>query len=530
MPASHANIGFRELLRGDRFFYGAEVVTTRGPLTDDRPQDVVSFARGLMDDPRIGWISITDNPGGGPMLPPDWLAGKFAGRGANIVVHLTCKDTNRTGLEAAAWRFASEGVQNILALTGDYPTTGFRGLPQPNFDLDSVALISLLRAMNEGLEVPGRGGKSETLTKTDFFIGAAVSPFKRHERELMPQYYKLLRKIRAGAQWIIPQLGYDMRKFHEIKLLLAARGLTGIPIIGNVYLLTRGVAKMFNSGKLAGCVVSDKLLEHCEKYAASPDKGQSFFRELAAKQLAVFRGLGFAAGYLGGSAKLETFSRILDLAESYAADDWKEFIKEIQFSQPDEFFLFEHDPQTGLSSPGAFNPQFTASLARPVRSKEVTLSYRLSRFVHRLAFTPGKGLHGLMQRLFRRWDKKPGISGRVVYSLERTSKHLLYGCQDCGDCSLPECAYLCPRYSCSKCGRNGPCGGSADGRCELDDKECIWARVYERLKSYGESETMLDGPPAFYNGQLQRTSSWANFYLQRDHAAEKNDATTKKSE
>ena len=69
------------MLRSGRFCYGAEVVTTRGPLGDDRPQDVVGFARGLLDDPRIGWISITDNPGGGPMLPPDWLAGKFAGRG-----------------------------------------------------------------------------------------------------------------------------------------------------------------------------------------------------------------------------------------------------------------------------------------------------------------------------------------------------------------------------------------------------------------------------------------------------------------
>ncbi|MGO9111331.1 MAG: methylenetetrahydrofolate reductase C-terminal domain-containing protein [Thermoguttaceae bacterium] len=528
MSASNASIGFRDMLRSGRFCYGAEVVTTRGPLTDDRPQDVVSLARGLLVDPRIGWISITDNPGGGPMLPPDWLAGKFAGRGANVVVHLTCKDLNRAGLETAAWRYASEGFLNILALTGDFPKIGFRGLPNPVFDIDSAGLIALLRAMNEGLEVPSRSGKKETLPKTDFFIGAAVSPFKRHERELMPQYYKLLRKIRAGARWVIPQLGYDMRKFHEIKLLLASRGMVDVPVIGNVYLLTRGVANLFNSGKLAGCVVSDGLLEQCEKYAAGPDKGQSFFREMAAKQLAVFRGLGFAAGYLGGIAKLETFGRIIELAESYALDDWREFIKEIQFSQPDEFFLFQHDPETGLGSPNHFNPQFIASLARPPKSKEVSLSYRLSRFVHRLAFTPGQGLHGLMQRLFRRWDKKPGISGRVVYALERSSKHALYGCQDCGDCSLPECAYLCPRYSCSKCGRNGPCGGSSDGRCELDDKECIWARIYERLKSYGESQTMLDGPLAFYDSQLDRTSSWANFYLRRDHSAGNGDSKEKK--
>jgi methylenetetrahydrofolate reductase (NADPH) len=273
-------------------------------------------------------------------------------------------------------------------------------------------------------------------------------------------------------------------------------------------------------------VVSEALLAQCEKYAAGPDKGQAFFRELAARQLAVFRGLGFAASYLGGVANVENFAQTIDLAESYAIDDWRQFVKEIQFSQPDEFFLFEHDPQTGLASPDRFNPRFIASLARPAKSQEVTLRYRLSRFVHRLAFTRGKGLHGWMQRLFRRWDKKPGVSGRLVYSLERASKHWLYGCQECGDCSLPECAYLCPRHSCSKCGRNGPCGGSADGHCELGDKECMWARIYERLKSYGESQAMLDGPPAFHDAALQRSSSWANFYLDRDHAAETNDKKT----
>ena len=144
------------MLRSGNFGYGAEVVTTRGPLTDDRPQDVMAFARGLLEDPRIRWISVTDNPGGGPMLPPDWLAGKFAGRGAEVVVHLTCKDMNRSGLEAAAWRYASEGFNNVLALTGDYPTAGFQGLPRPVFDLDSVSLIALLRSMNEGLEILGR--------------------------------------------------------------------------------------------------------------------------------------------------------------------------------------------------------------------------------------------------------------------------------------------------------------------------------------------------------------------------------------
>ncbi len=512
------NAAFREMLASDRFYYGAEVVSSRGPQPLDSPGNLASFARDLLADPRIGWISITDNPGGGPMLPPDWFAGQVAEHRHRVVVHLTCKDLNRSGLEAAAWRYASEGIDNILALTGDYPTGGYGGLAAPVFDLDSVALIALLHAMNEGLTVPGRGGKTETLGKTDFFIGCAVSPFKRHERELLPQYFKLVRKIAAGAQWVIPQLGYDMRKFHEIKLLLEARGIN-VPIIGNVYLLTKGVAKMFNSGKLAGCVVSDELLRKAEKYAAGEDKGKQFFRELAAKQLAVFKGLGFAAGYIGGVHKAEGFGPIIDLAESYAPDDWRDFLKEIQYSQFEEFFLFEHDKFTGMSEPGRINREYLNSLKHPQKTKHVTLNYKLSRWVHRMAFTRDQALYPLLKRIFARWERKPGLLSRMAYRLEKTSKLTMYGCQDCGDCSLPDCAYLCPKKWCSKCQRNGPCGGSIDGQCELQNKECFWARAYERLKFYGESETMLERPPIFYDAKLKETSSWANTYLDRDHSA-----------
>ncbi len=522
MVPSHENMTFRDLLASGNFYYGAEVVSTRGLEPVDPPGHLASFARDLLADPRIGWISLTDNPGGGPMLPPDWLAGLMAEQRGRVVVHLTCKDMNRNGLESAAWRYASEGFDNILALTGDYPTGGFAGQASAVFDFDSVALITLLHSMNGGLSVAGRNGKLETLPKTNFYVGCAVSPFKRHERELVPQYFKLVRKIGSGAKWVIPQLGYDMRKFHEVKLLLEARGIQ-VPVIGNVYLLTKGVAKLFNSGKLAGCVVSDELLKTVEKYAAGPDKGKQFCRELAAKQLAVFKGLGFAAGYIGGIHKADGFGPIIELAESYGPDDWRDFIKEIQFSQPDEFFFFDHDTYTALSDASRISRSYLDSLKHPPKSKEVTFNYRLSRMVHRMAFTRDKALYPLLKRMFARWDKKPGFLSRMGYSLERVSKITMYGCEDCGDCSLPDCAYLCPKHYCSKCGRNGPCGGSANGRCELDDKECFWARIYERLKAYGESEHMLERPVTLYNATLKNTSSWANTFLDRDHNAAKKD-------
>lgn len=509
---------FRETITGDGFQYGGEAVTTRGIVPLGSPDKSLALAETLLGDPQIAWVSVTDNPGGAPMLPPDWLAGKMLQGAERLVLHLSCKDLNRNSLESACWRYASEGFENILALTGDYPTAGYGGMSAPVFDLDSVSLIALMRSMNEGLKVPGRRGMTDTLPSTNFFIGCCVSPFKQNERELIPQYYKLLRKIEQGAEWIIPQLGYDMRKFHEIKLLLESKGLK-TPIIGNVYLLTRFVAKLFNSGRLAGCVVSDELLEQANKYAAGEDKGRKFFRELAAKQLAVFKGLGFAAGYLGGMSKPDTFFDIIDMAESYGENDWKDFLPEICYSMPDEFFLFDHDPKTGMSNVESLNPQYVESQTRHRGSKEVTLNYRVSRLVHAMAFDRDKNLYGTVRKLFAWMEKsgKPNLAGRLSYWLEKESKHLLYGCKDCGDCSLPDCAYLCPNASCAKCGRNGPCGGSRDGRCELDDKECIWARAYERLKSYGEEEGMLEGDPIFYNAKLKNTSAWANTYLDRDH-------------
>lgn len=74
----------------------------------------------------------------------------------------------------------------------------------------------------------------------------------------------------------------------------------------------------------------------------------------------------------------------------------------------------------------------------------------------------------------------------------------------------------CPKYL-----RNGQCGGSYKGWCEVypNERQCIYVRVFSRLKKYWEEE-QLDSyhiPPA--NWDLFQTSSWYNYYLGRDHSA-----------
>ncbi|MDR2707003.1 MAG: methylenetetrahydrofolate reductase, partial [Planctomycetaceae bacterium] len=106
------------------------------------------------------------------------------------MLHLACKDYNRAGLESNLWRYASEGFNNILVLSGDLPVTGYPKLAAGVFDLDSVGLLDMITSMNHGLPVLSRRGVTERLTPTVFFPGCVVNPFKQNENELIPQYYK----------------------------------------------------------------------------------------------------------------------------------------------------------------------------------------------------------------------------------------------------------------------------------------------------------------------------------------------------
>jgi methylenetetrahydrofolate reductase (NADPH) len=134
-------------------------------------------------------------------------------------------------------------------------------------------------------------------------------------------------------------------------------------------------------------------------------------------------------------------------------------------------------------------------------------------------FDPEAPLFGLARRFYAAVERRPLAVRNVLHLAEHTAKKPLFDCQDCGDCSLAEIAYLCPESQCAKNQRNGPCGGTRDGLCEVAEKECIWARAYERLKPYGEEDAMLQGPVVFADNVLRGTSAWANTFLGRDHLA-----------
>ena len=68
---------------------------------------------------------------------------------------------------------------------------------------------------------------------------------------------------------------------------------------------------------------------------------------------------------------------------------------------------------------------------------------------------------------------------------------LEYDCGQCGECFLNRTGGICPITACSKSLVNGPCGGTKDGRCEVNpDMECGWERIYQRLKAQGRLDVL----------------------------------------
>ena len=487
------------------FVYTLELVPGRGSQGETIKQ-VLEMAQRASEGGLIHAVSITDNPGGRPALAPEAIGLEVLQFGIDPIIHFTCRDKSRNQVESTLYALDRVGLRNVLAITGDYP----EGESKPVFDLDSVQLLQLISRMNAGLEndakTPGTGTR---VPPTTLFKGCAVSPFKQLESETMTQYFKLLKKVRAGADFAITQVGYDVRKFDELLRVMQLYNID-VPVIGNVFVLSLGTARVMNRKLIPGCVVTNTLVEQLERESRQPDKGKAARLLRAAKLIAVLRGLGYSGAHIGGpNLKYEDVEGIIVTSEELAPR-WREYVQEFSLPQENGYYLFQKDEQTGLNLDV---PSIRANHGG------ITPGYVLMRFFHRVVFDLEAPLYGAARAFYKalegtRLEEHFGV-------LEHLIKFITSRCRKCGDCALSEIAFLCPHSQCPKHLLNGPCGGSSEGWCEVypGKRRCIYVKAYERLKIYGEEESLKETfvPPC--NWQLNQSSSWANYFLGKDHSA-----------
>jgi methylenetetrahydrofolate reductase (NADPH) len=223
------------------------------------------------------------------------------------------------------------------------------------------------------------------------------------------------------------------------------------------------------------------------------DGGRRARLERAARTVAVLRGLGYAGAYLGGTHDAQQIAWIIRRAEELLPQ-WETLAAELRYGDPAGFYLDTRTPtlhpRTGVV------PRL---LQRSGRLVPVTRGTWM-----------GRGLTRVLG-----WVDRSRPAAAALERVELALKKPLFGCQACGNCVLGHLEYVCPQ-TCPKQLRNGPCGGTRDGWCEVvPDQRCVWVSVYDRARAAGR----IDGlrtyvPPP--DRQLQGTSSWINYYLGRD--------------
>jgi methylenetetrahydrofolate reductase (NADPH) len=468
-----AGSALAEALAGGRFCHVVELVASG--LT--RESRVLEIAAGLARVPGVVAGSITSYAGGAIGQDPLRVGTAARARGLAPNVHLTCVSQDRHGLRKTLEDMHALGLHDVFALTGDYP----RGdaAPAPIFDLDAVQLVALIAELR-------RAGMP-------FHVAVAVSPFKYAEPDCRYQYLKLEKKVAAGAHVAITQVGWDARKFAELKRYLDERGLH-VPLLGNVYVLGPRAAARMATGQPPGCWVSPELLEIVLEESRAPDGGLAARLERAARTVAVLRGLGYAGAYIGGTHDAAHVQRIIRRAEELAPR-WQDLAGELCFGAPGGFYLDD----------------------APAPPRAPAVSTRLPRLLDALGalapVTPGTALGRVLRRASAWIDRRP-TAARLLERSELAVKRPLFGCQACGNCVLGHMEYVCPQ-TCPKQMRNGPCGGTHLGRCEVVDRPCVWVSVWERASAAGRADGLRTYiPPP--DRALQGTSSWINYFLERD--------------
>ena len=201
----------RDALTSGEFVVTAEL----GPPVDPDPEEVRRIARALA--PVVHAANVTDNQAATVKLSPLACSVWMLEEGLEPIMQLTTRDRNVMALQAdllGAWAL---GVRAVLALGGDPLRVGpYEEIATQVSDLDSLGLVRLVTAMNEGRLAAG-----EPLSRhTDFIVAAAANP-------LVDTVERLEQKAAAGLHFFQTNIVYDVPRFAEWFGPVVASGLPG---------------------------------------------------------------------------------------------------------------------------------------------------------------------------------------------------------------------------------------------------------------------------------------------------------------
>lgn len=264
----------KERLDNGEFVITAELCPPKGP-------DISAFInKARLLKKVVSIVNITDNQRA--IMRMCALAGAKIAKdnGLESILQVTCRDRNRIALQSDLLGAAGFGIQNVLALTGDYVTSGDHPQAKAVFDLDSALLIKTISGLNNGIDSAGK-----TLNnKTDFYIGAAVNPCAE---PIEPHLLSFEKKVSCGARFFQTQAIFDIGKFKEF-MDYAKR--FPVKVLGGILLVKSVKMAKFLNDNVPGIKIPEELIDRFSKSKDPLRTGIEVAREQINKLRAICHG------------------------------------------------------------------------------------------------------------------------------------------------------------------------------------------------------------------------------------------------
>lgn len=459
-PAACANI-LRTRLEAGTFFWMQEFVPSVDKVLREELVVIAPLVAKVRDDAAFAGFSIADRVHSDRDPDPVAAATQLAQRSAKQpLVHWSGKGRDISDLQRSIARMHDMELENLLLLSGDKlrePPAGSRARY-----LESVPAVDLVKR-----------------TSPDLLVAVALNPFKYREEDGMAQYLKLGKKVGAGADYVITQIGFDHLKHEEAREWVMRRNYQ-VPLVANLMPLLARSARYMRKHQLAGVTITDAFLALLEEEEKLPDRGVGrAMRRLALQAIGV-RFHGYAGLQLTGIHTLAQLTHLraqLRDMEQLCSDEttWRKAWHECMTF-----------PLGGVVDAAPARPWYLGQESKqsPVHAAlGQRLKYGAMTHVHDQLF--GTGLASwLLAKAMRPIDPRHGRLDHLAEGFERLVKAPLFGCETCGMCRLEATQYVCPE-TCPKGLANGPCGGTAENLCEFRDRECIHSVKYRIAKDAG---------------------------------------------
>ena len=147
MPAQSK---FAQALASEAFLVTCELDPPKGA----DPTVVQAKISALRD--KVQAVVVSDNHSARMRMAPLGFCRTLLDQGLEPILTLTCRDRNRLALQSDLLAAFHLGIQNVLAVTGDYLSWGDHPQAKPVYDLDSVQLLKDLERVEPGTGFLGK--------------------------------------------------------------------------------------------------------------------------------------------------------------------------------------------------------------------------------------------------------------------------------------------------------------------------------------------------------------------------------------